>query len=140
VRSNGFAANFEGTEEGISALGMALHNGRGEVVGALSVATPTGRFRRLFDAGLAWHRPTAQHHALPLHGDRCGSVDRAHQRPANRGVGIGIASGAHRLDHRRLEVRCVQQPEKRILERDQHPALLEHEVCRRCLLGRLERP
>jgi len=52
VRSNGFAANFEGTEEGISALGMALHNGRGEVVGALSVATPTGRFRRLFDAGL----------------------------------------------------------------------------------------
>ena len=27
IRSNGFAANFEGTEEGISALGMALHNG-----------------------------------------------------------------------------------------------------------------
>lgn len=52
VRSNGFAANFEGTEEGISALGMALHNGKGEVVGALSVATPVARFRRLFDAGL----------------------------------------------------------------------------------------
>ncbi|MBT2533818.1 IclR family transcriptional regulator [Arthrobacter sp. ISL-48] len=52
VRSNGFAANFEGTEEGISALGMALRNRRGEVIGALSVATPTGRFRGLFDAGL----------------------------------------------------------------------------------------
>lgn len=52
VRSNGFAANFEGTEEGISALGMALHNGKGEVVGALSVATPVARFRRLIDAGL----------------------------------------------------------------------------------------
>jgi IclR family transcriptional regulator, acetate operon repressor len=52
VRGNGFAANFEGTEEGISALGMALHNRKGEVVGALSVATPVARFRRLFDAGL----------------------------------------------------------------------------------------
>lgn len=52
VRSNGFAANFEGTEEGISALGMALHNWKGEVVGAISVATPVARFRRLFDSGL----------------------------------------------------------------------------------------
>ena len=52
VRGNGFAANFEGTEEGISALGMALHNGKGEVVGAISVATPVTRFRAVFDAGL----------------------------------------------------------------------------------------
>jgi DNA-binding IclR family transcriptional regulator len=52
VRSNGFAANFEGTEEGISAMGMALHNGKGEVVGAFSVATPVTRFRAVFDAGL----------------------------------------------------------------------------------------
>ncbi|MDQ0618424.1 IclR family transcriptional regulator [Arthrobacter globiformis] len=52
IRTNGFAANFEGTEEGISALGMALHNPSGLVVGALSVATPVGRFRPLFDAGL----------------------------------------------------------------------------------------
>lgn len=52
VRANGFAANFEGTEEGISAFGIAIHNGRSEVVGAISVATPTSRFRRLFDAGL----------------------------------------------------------------------------------------
>ncbi|WP_242703488.1 IclR family transcriptional regulator [Arthrobacter sp. D5-1] len=52
TRSNGFAANFEGTEEGVSALGMALHNGHGSVVGALSVATPATRFRKVFDAGL----------------------------------------------------------------------------------------
>ena len=52
IRANGFAANFEGTEEGISAFGMALHNGKGMVVGALSVATPVARFRKLFDAGL----------------------------------------------------------------------------------------
>ena len=52
TRSNGFAANFEGTEEGVSALGMALHNRHGQVVGALSVATPATRFRGVFDAGL----------------------------------------------------------------------------------------
>lgn len=52
IRANGFAANFEGTEEGISALGMALHNRSGHVVGALSVAMPVARFRSAFDAGL----------------------------------------------------------------------------------------
>ncbi len=52
IRSNGFAANFEGTEEGVSALGIALHNRHGQVVGAISVATPATRFRRVFDGGL----------------------------------------------------------------------------------------
>lgn len=52
IRNNGFAANFEGTEEGVSALGMALHNRAGAVVGALTVATPSTRFRKVFDAGL----------------------------------------------------------------------------------------
>jgi IclR family acetate operon transcriptional repressor len=52
IRRNGFAANFEGTEEGISALGMTLHNGSGQVVGAFSVATPVARFRPLFEKGL----------------------------------------------------------------------------------------
>lgn len=52
IRGNGFAANFEGTEDGVSALGMAVHNRDGRVVGALSVATPATRFRRVFDAGL----------------------------------------------------------------------------------------
>lgn len=31
---------------------MTLHNGKGEVIGALSVATPVARFRPLFDRGL----------------------------------------------------------------------------------------
>jgi DNA-binding IclR family transcriptional regulator len=31
---------------------MALHNRKGDVVGAISVATPVARFRKLFDAGL----------------------------------------------------------------------------------------
>lgn len=52
IRGNGFAANFEGTEDGVSALGIALHNISGDVVGALSVATPATRFRSVFDAGL----------------------------------------------------------------------------------------
>ncbi len=52
VRRNGFAANFEGTEDGISAVGIALHNRSGAVVGALTVAIPLGRFRKLLDEGL----------------------------------------------------------------------------------------
>lgn len=52
TRNRGFAANFEGTEEGVSALGIAVHNRHGRVVGALSVATPATRFRKVFDAGL----------------------------------------------------------------------------------------
>ncbi|UVJ40047.1 IclR family transcriptional regulator [Arthrobacter sp. CJ23] len=52
IRGNGFAANFEGTEEGVSALGIALHNRHGAVVGALTVATPATRFRNVFDGGL----------------------------------------------------------------------------------------
>lgn len=52
ARIQGFAANVEGTEEGVSAVGMALHNPRGAVVGAISVALPAQRFRKVFDAGL----------------------------------------------------------------------------------------
>ncbi|MBT2514754.1 IclR family transcriptional regulator [Arthrobacter sp. ISL-30] len=52
VRANGFAANVEGTEEGISAVGMALHNLHGAVVGAVSVAIPSSRFSKVFEAGL----------------------------------------------------------------------------------------
>ncbi|WP_336714809.1 IclR family transcriptional regulator [Arthrobacter sp. USHLN218] len=53
IRQNGFAANFEGTEEGVSALGVAIHNGAGEALGAVSVAVPATRFRQVFDNGLA---------------------------------------------------------------------------------------
>lgn len=52
ARIQGFAANVEGTEDGVSAVGMALHNPAGTVVGAISVAIPAARFRRVFDGGL----------------------------------------------------------------------------------------
>lgn len=52
VRERGFAANFEGTEEGVSALGMAVSNAAGKVVCGISVAIPQSRFRQVFDAGL----------------------------------------------------------------------------------------
>ncbi len=52
VRERGFAANFEGTEEGVSALGMSVSNAAGEVVCGISVAIPQSRFRQVFDAGL----------------------------------------------------------------------------------------
>lgn len=52
VAERGFAANFEGTEEGVSALGMAVSNAAGEVVCGISVAIPQSRFRQVFDAGL----------------------------------------------------------------------------------------
>ena len=41
VRANGFAANVEGTEEGISAIGIAVHNAAGGCVGAITVAIPS---------------------------------------------------------------------------------------------------
>jgi DNA-binding IclR family transcriptional regulator len=40
---------------------MALHNGSGVVVGAMSVATPVARFRPLFDAGLVQRLATSRH-------------------------------------------------------------------------------
>ena len=52
IRSAGFAANFEGTEEGISALGITLHNGAGTLLGAVSVAVPLRMLPEAYDAGL----------------------------------------------------------------------------------------
>lgn len=53
IRSTGFAANFEGTEDGVSAFGVAVHDGAGDLVAGLTVAIPPQRFRKVFDAGLA---------------------------------------------------------------------------------------
>lgn len=53
VHVRGFAANFEGTEDGVSALGVAVRDAGGEVVGGLSVAARISKFRELFDANLA---------------------------------------------------------------------------------------
>ncbi|MGX5717518.1 IclR family transcriptional regulator [Arthrobacter sp. MAHUQ-56] len=52
IRINGYAANHEGTEEGISALGMAIHNQKGKVLAAIGIASPAIRFDQLFDRGL----------------------------------------------------------------------------------------
>lgn len=52
IRRNGFAANAEGTEQGVSAVGIALHDQHGRTVGALSVACPTSRFQAAIAAGL----------------------------------------------------------------------------------------
>ncbi|MGW6401286.1 IclR family transcriptional regulator [Streptomyces sp. NPDC055134] len=47
VRRNGYAVNLESTEEGISAVGAALHRGDGKAVAAVSVAVPSSRYRRV---------------------------------------------------------------------------------------------
>lgn len=52
IRRNGFAANPEGTEQGVSAVGIALHDHHGRSVGAISVACPTSRFQAAISAGL----------------------------------------------------------------------------------------
>lgn len=52
IRSTGFAANLQQTEDGINAIGMALHSPDGLVTAAISVAMPAARFRPLFDGGL----------------------------------------------------------------------------------------
>jgi len=52
VRIRGYATNDEGTEEGISALGMAVRDGAGAVVAGISVAVPQQRFRQALDDGL----------------------------------------------------------------------------------------
>lgn len=46
VRSRGYALNIEETEEGLSAIGVAVHNGRGAGVAGLSIAVPSVRFHR----------------------------------------------------------------------------------------------
>jgi DNA-binding IclR family transcriptional regulator len=52
VRKRGFAANFEGTEDGLSALGVAVRDAGGKVVGGLSVAAHVSKFRELFESDL----------------------------------------------------------------------------------------
>lgn len=52
VRHRGYASNDEGTEEGISAVGVAIRDGSGAAVAGLSVAVPQQRYRRTLEAGL----------------------------------------------------------------------------------------
>ncbi|MDI3331023.1 MAG: IclR family transcriptional regulator [Micrococcus sp.] len=53
VRIRGFASNDEGTEEGISAVGVAIRDGAGTAVAGLSVAVPQQRYRHALETGLA---------------------------------------------------------------------------------------
>ena len=46
ARKAGFALNVEQTEEGVAAVGVAIHNRAGRAIGAITVAVPTTRFRR----------------------------------------------------------------------------------------------
>lgn len=44
VRTRGYAVNIEETEEGLSAIGVAVHNGRGVGLAGVSIAVPSVRF------------------------------------------------------------------------------------------------
>lgn len=52
VRRNGYAVNLESTEDGISAVGAALHSAAGKAVAAISVAVPSARYRRTVEGTL----------------------------------------------------------------------------------------
>lgn len=52
IRTRGFATNFEGTERGVSAVGVAIHDGNGAAISGLSVSIPHDRFSTVVDTGL----------------------------------------------------------------------------------------
>lgn len=55
ITARGFATNFEDTEVGVSALGVAIHDGNGAAIAGLSVSVPHDRFSKVVDAGLVGH-------------------------------------------------------------------------------------
>lgn len=52
IRERGFAVNFEETERGVAAVGVALHDGKQRGIGALTVSTQTARFSGQIRASL----------------------------------------------------------------------------------------
>lgn len=59
IRVNGFATNFEESEEGVGSVAIALRDGSGEAVAAVAVAVPTNRLtqavrREIADTLLEW--------------------------------------------------------------------------------------
>lgn len=46
ARSMGFAINFEQTEEGVAAFGVAIRNAKGVAIGAVTVAVPVTRYHQ----------------------------------------------------------------------------------------------
>lgn len=51
ILSHGYALNVEETEEGLAAVGMAIHEADGRAIAAFSVAAPAVRFNRLTENG-----------------------------------------------------------------------------------------
>lgn len=52
IREKGFAVNFEETEQGVAAVGIALHDRYGQGIGALTVSTGVARFGRQMRSSL----------------------------------------------------------------------------------------
>lgn len=52
IRARGFASNFEGTETGVNAVGVAILDGTSEAIAGLTVSVPPARFSAVVDAGL----------------------------------------------------------------------------------------
>jgi IclR family acetate operon transcriptional repressor len=46
AKAVGFALNVQQTEEGVAAFGVAVRNGAGRAIGALSVSVPITRYRQ----------------------------------------------------------------------------------------------
>ena len=59
IRSNGYATNYEESEEGVGSVAIALHDSSGDAVAAVAVAVPTNRLtqsarREIADTLLEW--------------------------------------------------------------------------------------
>ncbi len=46
VRESGVGINLQQSEDGVAAFGMAIHNGRGTAIGAITVAVPANRYEQ----------------------------------------------------------------------------------------------
>ncbi|WP_216897264.1 IclR family transcriptional regulator [Nocardia alni] len=55
VRSAGFGVNLEQTEAGVAAFGMAIRNGHGVAIAAVTVAVPATRYRQHLRGPLLTH-------------------------------------------------------------------------------------
>lgn len=59
ARKVGFAVNVEQTEEGVAAFGVAVRNGHGRAIAALTAAVPITRYRQHLDGSLVSRMRTA---------------------------------------------------------------------------------
>lgn len=81
VRRQGFGTNYEESEHGVTALGVAIRGPRGRTEAAISIAAPTARYRKRQVLSLL---PALQHAAVAIEADytaqssskRAGSASR----------------------------------------------------------------